>query len=154
MRLSNNLYCFQNDFLILTLGFFLILEVKNIVGTLSFDFAARTLTRKLNGKYETYQDPTVQSTALRHQLQDWLALHCDYLPEMPVEDLVVFSPPGTYINFFNGTPEQVQKVIRGPLLKKKILSLTKRYSERLTSAKSLKLLSQRLLSSHQPKKLI
>ncbi|MFX3619483.1 MAG: hypothetical protein ACE3JK_18480 [Sporolactobacillus sp.] len=39
----------------------------------SLGFAAHTLTRKLNGKYETYQDPTVQSTALRHPLPDWLA---------------------------------------------------------------------------------
>lgn len=152
LRLSNGLYCFQIDYLILTAAYFLIVEVKNIAGTIHLDFAAHTLTRHYNGKTEVYQDPTVQSSALRLQLQDWLTLHGVALAP-PVLDLVVFAQPGTCIDLVNGTSAQEQKVIRGPILKQRLLSLTTQYPAKQTSAKTLSNLAQQLITANCPKKI-
>lgn len=151
LRLSNNLYFFQIDYLILTSAFFLILEVKNIAGTLQLNFATHKLTRSYNGKIETFQDPTVQSSVLCQQLQDWLSIHCDSIPVIPVLDLVVFSSPGTYITFVNGTPEQEMGVIRGPAVKQKILSFTNEYGAASLNSKSFKNLPQQLIVANNPK---
>lgn len=40
LRLFNGVHYFQIDFLLLTLYFFLILEVKNIFGTMTLDFSS------------------------------------------------------------------------------------------------------------------
>ncbi|RYL95100.1 NERD domain-containing protein [Sporolactobacillus sp. THM7-4] len=153
LRLFNGIHCFQIDFLILTLKVFILLEVKNIAGTLTLDFLSHNLVRKFNQKTEAFQDPTVQSETLKQQLQDWLAVHCDKVPEMPIEDIVVFAGPGTFVHCLNATAHQDQKIVRGPQVRKKILEITNRYPAKILTPKIIKSLSEHLIKSHQPKKI-
>ncbi|MET1250129.1 nuclease-related domain-containing protein [Sporolactobacillus sp. STCC-11] len=153
LRLFNGVHYFQIDYLVLTAKFILILEVKNIAGTLTLDFLSHSLTRTLNNKREVFQDPTVQSEMLSRQLQDWLAEHCDYLPEIPVEDLVVFASPATFIRFLNANNHKEQKVIRSSQMKKKVAAINSRMTTRIISSKMLRSVSEELLKNHHPKTL-
>lgn len=151
LRLFNGVHYFQIDYLILTEKFILILEVKNIAGTLTLDFLAHTLTRTLKNKREVFQDPTVQSEMLSRQLQDWLAEHCGYLPEIPVENFVVFASPATFIRFLNANNSEEQKVIRSSQMKKKTAAINSRMTTKVSSSKMLKSVSDELLKNHHPK---
>ncbi|MCQ2009451.1 NERD domain-containing protein [Sporolactobacillus sp. STSJ-5] len=153
LRLFNGVHYFQIDYLILTAKFILVLEVKNIAGTLTLDFLAHILTRLLNNKREIFQDPTVQSEMLKKQLQDWLAEHCGYLPGMPVEDIVVFASPSTFIRFINAINHEDQKVIRSSQLKKKTIAINNQLNSRVISSKMLKSVSKELIKGHHPKTL-
>ncbi|MFT8390465.1 MAG: NERD domain-containing protein [Sporolactobacillus sp.] len=153
LRLSNRFFCFQIDYLILTLSFFLILEVKNIAGICALDFNSHTLKRKLEDHFDSYDDPTIQAAKLRLQFQDWLCLHCPQYASFPIEDRVVFPSPATFIHLENGLAEQQDKIIRGPQLRLRMNSLTDRYSANVhTSLKSIHTLSDKLLTAHQPKR--
>ncbi|WKB36955.1 hypothetical protein QS257_09175 [Terrilactibacillus sp. S3-3] len=111
------------------------------------------MIRKLNQKSDTFQDPTVQSEMLKQQFQDWLAVHCAYVPDIPIKDLVVFSGPSTFVDFSNITSNQEQKIVRGPQIKKRIMGTFDQYPTCVTNKQTLKLLSQQLMKSHHPKKI-
>lgn len=153
LRLFNGIHYFQIDFLLLTLSFFLILEVKNILGTMTLDFSSHSMIRKFNQKSDIFQDPTVQSEMLKQQFQDWMADHCAYVPDIPVEDLVVFAGPSTFVDFSNITTNQERKIVRGPQINKKIMDIFAQYPTSVTNKQTLKLLSQQLINSHHPKKI-
>ncbi|MFC0270255.1 nuclease-related domain-containing protein [Metabacillus herbersteinensis] len=60
MRLQNKQHYFQMDTLLLSQSYLLILEVKNMSGTLPFDNKFKQLIRTLDGKQESYPYPLVQ----------------------------------------------------------------------------------------------
>ncbi|RSL35137.1 NERD domain-containing protein [Salibacterium salarium] len=72
LRLRNSLRYFQIDTLILTSSFFLIIEVKNIAGTLSFDPHRYQMVRKANGTAEEFSDPRLQVKRHHLQFEKWL----------------------------------------------------------------------------------
>ncbi|WP_175631913.1 nuclease-related domain-containing protein [Virgibacillus siamensis] len=72
LRLENPPFQFQIDTLILSKGFFLILEIKNVAGTLQYDSKQRQLTQFADGKTKSYKDPIMQAEAQKHHLQTWL----------------------------------------------------------------------------------
>ncbi|MFX3616794.1 MAG: nuclease-related domain-containing protein [Sporolactobacillus sp.] len=153
LRLSNRVHDFQIDYLLLHPQSIVILEVKNIAGILSLDFLTHTLTRKFNDKIETFQDPLVQTEKLKQQLQDWLYANFYSLPEIPINDLVVFSSPSTYINFLNMHEAQNRRIIRGPQVTRKITGISRPYRQAkpLLSAKNLRTIANRLVAAHRPK---
>jgi hypothetical protein len=86
---------FQLDTLILSSRFFLILEVKNFLGTLYFDQTFHQLIRTANGKEEAFQDPILQVRRQQQQLNLWLTKH--KVPSIPIVPLIVISNPSTII---------------------------------------------------------
>ncbi|MGM8215138.1 nuclease-related domain-containing protein [Bacillaceae bacterium W0354] len=82
---------FQIDTLLLTPRFFLIIEVKNYSGIISFDPSVNKMIRTLNGKVEYYDDPLTQAEEQNFQLRQWLRDHG--VPEIPIIHIVVFSNP-------------------------------------------------------------
>ncbi|MFX3623267.1 MAG: nuclease-related domain-containing protein [Ectobacillus sp.] len=69
LRLKENGRYFQIDTLILTKAFILIIEAKNIAGTIFFDTAFHQLIRTIDGKEEAFPDPIMQITRQKQQLQ-------------------------------------------------------------------------------------
>lgn len=72
LRLENPPFHFQIDTLILSTNFFLILEIKNFIGTLQYDSKQKQLTQIVDGKIKAYKDPIMQAEAQKHHLQTWL----------------------------------------------------------------------------------
>ncbi|WP_137790835.1 nuclease-related domain-containing protein [Bacillus sp. E(2018)] len=95
LRIPHGNYHFQLDILILTSTFFLIIEVKNMAGTLIFDREFHQLHRILNNIEETFPDPLSQLYRQTFLLREWLKRH--QYPDIPVESIVIISNPNTSI---------------------------------------------------------
>ncbi|MBU8771105.1 nuclease-related domain-containing protein [Cytobacillus oceanisediminis] len=80
LRLFNGSTYFQIDTLILSPYFALIIEVKNILGTLLFDETFNQFIRTRNEKEEGFPNPLIQAKRQKTQLKTWLIqnLACRY----------------------------------------------------------------------------
>jgi hypothetical protein len=83
LRLKNTEYYFQIDSLILSPYFALIIEVKNIAGTLHFDPVFDQLIRKLYDTEQGLPDPLSQVRKQTNQLYKWIEAH--NIPILPIE---------------------------------------------------------------------
>ncbi|WP_091587080.1 nuclease-related domain-containing protein [Alteribacillus bidgolensis] len=74
---------FQIDIFILTMNFCLILEVKNVAGTLYFNPFFHQLIRTVNDKEEGFPDPILQINRQKDHLNTWLQKN--NLPNLPIQ---------------------------------------------------------------------
>lgn len=95
LRLYDNKHYFQIDTLLLSQKFVLIIEVKNITGTLYFDPVFNQLIRTKEGKERAFPDPILQVNRQESQLKNWFSQN--RLPEIPIQTLIVFSNPQSVI---------------------------------------------------------
>jgi hypothetical protein len=109
LRLTNHTYYFQIDIVLLSPSLFLILEVKNIKGTLYFDSDFNQVIRTYLGKKESMACPILQVEHQQSQLKTWLS-KLD-LPSVPIRSLVVMSRPDTLLETSPGNEKVLQKVI-------------------------------------------
>ena len=146
LRLLGTPYPFQMDILLLSSYFILILEVKNIAGSLYFDQAFNQLIRtKTDGQREAFDDPILQVKRQRSQLMDWLKTK-NY--SIPIETLVVSANSSSVVEANNANI--TNKVIRRNFLFHKIREFTEMHSEEKLTKKELKKITNHLLKSHAP----
>ncbi|MFC7786522.1 nuclease-related domain-containing protein [Rossellomorea sp. GCM10028870] len=113
--LLNGLY-FQIDTLLLTKSFALILEVKNLAGSIDFDSIFNQMIQKKNGVEFALPDPIIQIGRQESQFRSWLHEH--HFPPIPIRTLIVISNPQTIIRSHDKNVSQ--KVIHAALLPQKI----------------------------------
>ncbi|MGG3467870.1 nuclease-related domain-containing protein [Neobacillus pocheonensis] len=106
LQLKHNDIHFQIDTLLISQYFILIIEAKNINGTLIFDNVFKQLLRiNDDGTEESFEDPRVQCKRLQSLLGRWLAKNGFNL--LPMEYLIFFKSvktilkanPGDKVNF-------------------------------------------------------
>lgn len=148
LRLKTAETHFQIDSLLLSPSFGLIIEAKNMAGTLTFNSPFNQMDRTYNDKIDTFDDPLLQAKRHRLLLQKWL-IHNQF-PPLPIEYLVFSSNPSTALrNPFND-PEIYERVCPpGKIIFKIEDHLSKHTKEALT-LKELKKLSKLLLKSDDP----
>ncbi|MFD1739239.1 nuclease-related domain-containing protein [Bacillus salitolerans] len=101
---------FQIDTLLLTPRFALIIEVKNITGTLWFDTTFKQLIRKNADKEDGFSYPITQVKRQANLLNAWF--HDHKLPPIPIECLVVISHSSSIIKTENTFEKKsVQKTV-------------------------------------------
>lgn len=146
LRLTNGTYPFQIDTLILSPYIFIILEVKNISGTIFFDKNFQQMLRTINGVEEGFQDPLIQAKRQKLQLTDWLKNR--NITDIPIEYLIVVSNPSTVLktNFNHGSV--LDRVCHAAHLIDKIEKYTTLYKIEKLCQKSLRKLTRILLKSH------
>ncbi|MED3573719.1 nuclease-related domain-containing protein [Cytobacillus praedii] len=136
LRLKDDSRYFQIDTLIVTKSYLLIIEVKNIAGTIHFDPLFNQLIRIKDGKEMAFPDPLMQVKRQKLQLKKWYTNNG--LREIPIYSLVVISNPQTVIRT---TPENrllSQKVIRCEALPSKIIQIENSVHTCILSEKELK----------------
>jgi hypothetical protein len=150
LRLPYRHHFFQIDTLILTSYFLLIIEVKNISGTLLFDRTFNQLIRTKGDKTEGFADPISQVSRHQYQLGQWMKSM--QLTPLPIESIVVMSNPAGIIKTENKVAElQVQKkVIHAEQLMHFITNLRNVHNKEILSRKLIKKLNKMLLKSHTP----
>lgn len=148
LRLPNGTSFFQIDILILSTKFALILEVKNIIGTLYFDQPSSQLIRTLNEKEEGLPDPITQAKRHKKQLENWFKenLHI----QLPVEYLIVITNPSTIIKTDPRKYQLFKKVIHSSLFLERFEEIRGRYNEEIYESKQLRKITKLLLKSHTP----
>lgn len=149
LRLQNRQkHHFQMDTLLLSPHFFLILEVKNISGSLYFDQTFHQLIRTTNGKEEGFPDPILQVKKQEKQLKTWLSEH--HFQSIPVVSLVVISNSSTIIRCTSHEKEIKEKVIHSAVLPIKLKSLEALHHAEKLSNKELRKIARSLHKYHQP----
>ncbi|WP_456277372.1 nuclease-related domain-containing protein [Bacillus sp. AK128] len=139
---------FQIDTLILTPHYALVIEVKNMAGTLLFDTTFNQMIRTFNDKQEGFTDPISQVKRQSEHLETFLKT-ISY--SLPIKSLVIISNPSTIIKTEDkATARIIQKqVIHVHRLLTYIKELTPSSSP-LLDTKSLKKLAKLLVKSHTP----
>ncbi|MFV8826553.1 nuclease-related domain-containing protein [Alkalihalobacterium sp. APHAB7] len=142
--LSSGTRYFQMDTLILSPRFILILEVKNITGSLFFDKTHQQLIRKVKDREEAFPDPLLQVQRQKLQLENWLKKH-KYPDSIPVRTLVVISNPSTIIK---EAPNQ--EVLHAQGLPDKIHQIDQSFTTDVLTFKEMKKMETTLIKKHVP----
>ncbi|MEO2075169.1 MAG: nuclease-related domain-containing protein [Bacillus sp. (in: firmicutes)] len=147
LRLKNQ-NTFQMDTVLFSLMFGLILEIKNIAGTLFFDQHTNSVTRIYKDIEEGIANPLIQARRHRIQLLQWMIKH--KLPPIPLEYLVVISRNSTILKTNPGNEHIFNNIIYAECLEEKINQLAARYQTAVLKNKSYNKLTQLLLTEHIP----
>ncbi|PLS15870.1 hypothetical protein CVD28_20430 [Bacillus sp. M6-12] len=135
LRLPSGKYYVQLDTLIISPYFALIIEVKNISGTLLFERHFQQLIRTINGKEEGFPDPLSQVNKQRLQLRNWFK--CHRMPDLPVECLIVISNPSTILQTNREHSDFSQKVCHATHLAARIEKLSNLHTNQKLTTKQL-----------------
>lgn len=147
VRLTNKTYSFQIDTLILTPYFILIIEVKNLSGTILIDSVFRQLIRTMNGTENYFPHPEDQTYHQRIQLLHWLQHH--KLPILPIEILVVFANQNCILKSDDSYPKtnQSSSIIRSTSLLTKIEQIEIKHTKEYLSKKEIRKIAS-LINKH------
>lgn len=148
LRLVHQKHAFQIDTLIISLFFILIIEIKNISGTISFEKNSSQVTRKFDDKEQGFQNPLVQVNQQKKQLAAWLKKQ--KLPSIPIEDLVVFSDRKTILKTTNDNYHIFKKILYADTLVEKMKQFEAIHKWGSISGKHLQKLKKLLLKEHTP----
>ena len=147
LRLFDGSHYFQIDTLILCKGFILILEVKNIQGTLFFDTDFNQLIRTKSDMTEAFPDPLLQVERQHSQLFKWLNNY--KLSKIPIETLIVISSPRTILQTAPNNHPLYEKVIHSAKLPSIISSFREKHPPILKSIQ-LNRLADNIIQNHHP----
>ncbi|MFY4775400.1 nuclease-related domain-containing protein [Metabacillus sp. RGM 3146] len=118
LRLKDESRYFQIDTLFLTRHYALIIEVKNLAGTLYFDPVFNQLIRTIEEKETAFPDPLIQVNRQEHQLKNWLLKN--KLPFIPIESIIVITNSQSIIRTSPNNKNLSKKIIRSENLLTKI----------------------------------
>lgn len=143
---------FQIDTLLLSRNYILIIEAKNISGTLVFDNTFKQLIRKNeDGTDEAFEDPRVQCQRLQSLLRR-LLIKIGY-NLLPIDYLIFFKSTNTILKTNPGDRTDFSKVCKGRDVLNKIESLELRYPQEKVDNKTINKIAKLLLSQHSPKQI-
>ncbi|MEH7347838.1 nuclease-related domain-containing protein [Gottfriedia acidiceleris] len=138
---------FQIDTIIITPRVLIIIEVKNLIGTLYFDQHFNQLIRSIDGKEESFTNPIVQVERQKRQLLQWLRKH-NFI-NLSVIPYVVVSSPKTIIKASSNQSEIAKKVFHSELLYKKVEELELKFKTDFYTHKEIRRLAKLLIKQHQ-----
>ncbi|MCF6138644.1 nuclease-related domain-containing protein [Pseudalkalibacillus berkeleyi] len=147
IRLPYQSNYFQIDFFVIHAKFILILEVKNISGTLIFDPENAQLIRQIEDREEIFKDPIEQAEHQAFQFRKWLVQH--KFSQIPVKSIVVIANDRTKITS-KGSPSIIGMVFRNTKILKVINEQTCSYKQDVLSKKDLKRLKRQLNKENTP----
>lgn len=152
LRLPCNNKFFQLDTLLISPTFYLILEVKNMIGTLQFDPAFQQLIQIINEdgneKRISHRDPIQQVNIQLSQFKSWLK-HAK-LPILPCECLVIMANSNSEIRALSH-PNIVQKFVsRNTALSDRIAAYITEYGIGEWDTKEFKKLKKFILKNNEP----
>lgn len=153
LRLKTKKHFFQIDTLIIAKKLAMIIEVKNLTGTIYFDTAFKQLIQtKGDGNEKGYSYPLTQLERQKSQFKEWLTLN--RFRDINIVTLVVISSPQTIIRTSSNSNSIQQKVIHKEELPAKFKQVENSL-ENITDyleEKELKKISKSLLKQHIPLK--
>ncbi|MEH7384189.1 nuclease-related domain-containing protein [Bacillus sp. JJ1521] len=147
IRLQDGKTFFQIDTLMITPHFYLILEVKNIAGTLYFEDESNQMIRTLNNEEEGMSNPILQAKRHSRQLTNWLQQR--KLPTLPIENLVIVSDPKTIIKASRSSI--FTKVMHSANLPFTFEKIQKRHTKETLTMKEMRKIAATIEKHHTPK---
>ncbi|HYK74805.1 MAG TPA: nuclease-related domain-containing protein [Pseudoneobacillus sp.] len=149
LRLPNGETFFQIDTLLLTTRFALIIEAKNISGTLHFDLDTHQLIRKNeDGTTEGFGDPVSQARFHQQQLREWFIKH--KLPLLPIDFLMIITNSNTIFYITPSGHPFSRKIHSISGLTWEIDKLDVQFKKEVISEKEISKISKALIKAHTP----
>ncbi|MBV7505733.1 NERD domain-containing protein [Bacillus sp. sid0103] len=150
LQLQFNGIHFQIDTLLLSKHYILIIEAKNIAGTLTFDNTFKQLIRtNEDGSEESFEDPRVQCQRLQSLLRNWLIKnHCNLLP---VDTLIFFKSTSTILKTNSGDKTDFSKICKGRDLFNKIEKMEQTYQQEKINNGTMEKIAKLLFDQHCPR---
>lgn len=139
---------YQIDVLLMCSNFLLILEIKNISGTIYFDPAFNQLIQSKQEIERGFLEPLIQAKRQQKELAKWIAAMniC-----IPIEYLVVISNLSSIIKTSSYHKLALEKVLHASQLRDRIEKLMEKYPlEKLTDRDIKKKLSRAITQKHIP----
>ncbi|WP_394580688.1 nuclease-related domain-containing protein [Cytobacillus firmus] len=138
---------YQIDVLLMCSNFLLILEIKNISGTIYFDPAFNQLIQSKQEIERGFLDPLIQAKRQQKELAKWIAAMniC-----IPIEYLVVISNPSTIIKTSSYHKLALEKVLHASQLRDRIEKLKEKYPLEKLTYRDIKKLSRAITKKHIP----
>ncbi|WP_191090789.1 nuclease-related domain-containing protein [Niallia endozanthoxylica] len=146
LRLPDDNRYFQMDSVLLSRKMCLIIEVKNIAGSLLFDPVFKQLIRTKDGKEMAFSDPITQAERHEAQLKTWF--QNNRLPQIPICSLVVISNPQSIIRSTTQNHLIRRKVIHLDILANKIEEIENSNSHPVLEEKEIKKITRHFLKQH------
>ena len=146
LRLRDHQYFFQVDTLIMTSKGIILIEVKNMKGTLHFDSELHQLIRSLDGEEQAFPDPLLQVQRHEEQFKRWLQNQKVKLP--PIYSLIVISNPQTIIRLSPRDRKLQEKILHREYLHFKILQINESLKEPVLQEKEKKKIGRLLKRNH------
>lgn len=148
IRLAVEKQYVQFDVLVFSKSYMVIIEVKNIIGTLFFDHHFHQMIRTLDGKEEGFANPLLQLNRQHILMKKWMA--ANHLPEIPVIPLIVISNPQTIVK--SSDPTLSQMIIHRNYIPLQFQQLEKDNKELRLSTKDVKKMIRSIGNQHTPLK--
>ncbi|WP_245975380.1 NERD domain-containing protein [Oceanobacillus chungangensis] len=149
LRIPDNNGYFQMDALILTSKFILIIEAKNIYGTISFDDMGQAI-RSTDEKVDIFTNPIEQVNLQHLRLLQWLREGGFSKMPIPIEKIVAYSGTSTILRNLVNDKTISDTVMRTERILTKITEIERKYQTVCLSEEQLKNLSSQLVSAHSP----
>jgi hypothetical protein len=148
LRLPHKNGYFQIDTLIISPWFMVIIEAKNLAGTIEIDHELDQLLQTYDGMEKGYNNPILQAEIQSAHLKKWLTKH--QLPLPPLETFVTISNPQTIIK--NPTNNKVvsYRTCRAARIPFKIATLKTQFNKEIYTKKDIKKVTRLLLKQHVP----
>ncbi|MBM0064193.1 NERD domain-containing protein [Alkalicoccobacillus gibsonii] len=144
---GTNGHFFQIDSLLLSPTVLIILEVKNLSGSLYLNPLTQQLIRTSSSSEEILPYPLLQTQMQKHQLKEWLISH--HSPLLPVIDYVVISDPLTRIISDSSNQHLMSKMIHAGRLPEMIRKHLNKTSTPFMSAQKINELVTKLIRSNK-----
>lgn len=151
LRIQDKHGVFEMDTLIMSPFFILILEVKNVYGTITFDGMGQVIRMRDDGSEEGFNNPFEQVTLQARRLRNWLRGH-QFQP-LPIEKLVVYSHANTILRNIKNSAVIERTVIHKERLLTKTDELLQTYQVQALTDEQIGAMSQQLLAAHVSKKI-
>jgi hypothetical protein len=143
---------FQIDTLLISQNYILIIEAKNISGTLVFDNEFNQLIRiHDDGTEEGFEDPRVQAERIQTLLYRWMASKGMNL--LPIDYLVFFSSVRTILKSNPPGRSDMRKICKARDLFNKINTYEKVFTQEKVNIRKINEMGKLLLSNHDPLKI-
>jgi hypothetical protein len=140
---------FQIDTLVLSICFILIIESKNIAGTLYFDLTNHQFYRiNENGERDCFDDPVSQARLHTRQLKRWLVKHKFASP--PIDFFVTSTNPNSLFHISPQDHPIAKKICSISGLTWEIDNLEERYHNEVVTEKEIRKIGKALLKAHTP----
>jgi hypothetical protein len=148
LRLLFENQAFQMDTLFVTASFILIIESKNIVGSLTFEKDSTQVIREYNDKVQGFKNPIVQVERQKRLLTAWLQKR--KFPLIPIIDLVGIADRRTLIKTTSDNRKIFEKIFYADILMNKINNLEALFVDKKLTPKQIQKLKETLNKEHTP----
>ncbi|WP_338778391.1 nuclease-related domain-containing protein [Metabacillus sp. FJAT-52054] len=147
LRLPSETSYFQMDTLLITSKYAIILEIKNIAGTIFFEPNFNQLIRTKDGQETAFADPILQTERLQFLLKQWFLNNG--FPHVPIFSLVVISNPQTIIQSPHAYQAKLaEKIIHCEKLPLKIKKIESDLNTDILTEKELRKLKRISMKEH------